>query len=72
MIASLRHFLGWMVSAFSSRQVSLAKTLLGFEIKNLRRVAALRRILLSFANYALRAWGKAQAARYLGELEVCC
>jgi len=28
--------------------------------------------LLSIADYTLRTWGKAQAARYLGELEVCC
>ena len=46
--------------------------MLGFEIKNLRRVAALRRILLSIGDYTLRTLGKAQAARYLGELEVCC
>jgi plasmid stabilization system protein ParE len=51
---------------------SLAKTLLGFEIKNLRRVDALRRILPSIGDYTFRAWGQAQAARYLGELEVCC
>ena len=28
--------------------------------------------LLSIADYTLRTWGSAQAARYLGELEVCC
>jgi plasmid stabilization system protein ParE len=28
--------------------------------------------LLSIGDYTLRTWGKAQAARYLGELEVCC
>jgi toxin ParE1/3/4 len=28
--------------------------------------------LLSIADYTLRKWGKAQAARYLGELETCC
>ncbi|HMD15345.1 MAG TPA: type II toxin-antitoxin system RelE/ParE family toxin [Terriglobales bacterium] len=28
--------------------------------------------LLSIADYTLRKWGKAQAARYLGELEACC
>jgi len=28
--------------------------------------------LLSIGDYALRTWGKAQAARYIGELEVCC
>jgi toxin ParE1/3/4 len=28
--------------------------------------------LLSIGDYALRTWGKAQAARYVGELEVCC
>jgi toxin ParE1/3/4 len=27
--------------------------------------------LLSIGDYTLRAWGKAQAARYLGELEAC-
>jgi toxin ParE1/3/4 len=28
--------------------------------------------LLSIGDYTLRRWGKAQAARYLDELEVCC
>ncbi len=28
--------------------------------------------LLSIGDYTLRTWGKAQAARYVGELEVCC
>ena len=28
--------------------------------------------LLSIGDYTLRTWGKAQAARYLRELEVCC
>ena len=28
--------------------------------------------LLSIADYTLRKWGKAQAARYLDELETCC
>ena len=28
--------------------------------------------LLSIGDYTLRTWGKAHAARYLGELEVCC
>jgi len=28
--------------------------------------------LLSIADYTLREWGKAQAARYIDELEVCC
>jgi len=28
--------------------------------------------LLNIGDYTLRTWGKAQAARYLGELEVCC
>jgi toxin ParE1/3/4 len=28
--------------------------------------------LLSIGNYTLRTWGKAQAARYIGELEVFC
>ena len=28
--------------------------------------------LLDIGDYTLRTWGKAQAARYLGELEVCC
>ena len=28
--------------------------------------------LLSIGEYTLRTWGKAQAARYIGELEVCC
>src|SRR6267143_494522 len=28
--------------------------------------------LLSIADYTLRRWGSAQAAGYLGELEVCC
>jgi len=28
--------------------------------------------LLSIGDYTLRTWGKAQATRYLGELEVCC
>jgi toxin ParE1/3/4 len=28
--------------------------------------------LLSIAAYTLRTWGKAQAARYIRELEVCC
>lgn len=28
--------------------------------------------LLSIADYTLRTWGKAQAARYISELEVCC
>lgn len=28
--------------------------------------------LLNIADYTLRQWGKAQAARYLGDLEVCC
>jgi plasmid stabilization system protein ParE len=28
--------------------------------------------LLSTGDYTLRTWGKAQAARYLGEFEVCC
>ena len=27
---------------------------------------------MSIADYTLRTWGKAQAARYIGELEVCC
>jgi len=27
---------------------------------------------MSIGDYTLRTWGKAQAARYLGELEVCC
>jgi toxin ParE1/3/4 len=28
--------------------------------------------LLSIGEYTLRMWGKAQAARYIGELEMCC
>jgi toxin ParE1/3/4 len=28
--------------------------------------------LLSIGRYTLRTWGKAQATRYIGELEVCC
>ena len=28
--------------------------------------------LLSIGDYTLRTWGKAQAARYIGELEICC
>ena len=28
--------------------------------------------LLGIADYTLRTWGKAQASRYLGELEDCC
>jgi toxin ParE1/3/4 len=28
--------------------------------------------LLSIGDYTLRTWGKAQAARYVGEFEVCC
>jgi plasmid stabilization system protein ParE len=28
--------------------------------------------LLSIGDYTLHTWGKAQAARYVGELEVCC
>jgi toxin ParE1/3/4 len=28
--------------------------------------------LLSIGEYTLRTWGKAQAARYIGELEMCC
>ena len=28
--------------------------------------------LLSTGDYTLRTWGKAQAARYIGELEDCC
>jgi toxin ParE1/3/4 len=28
--------------------------------------------LLSIGNYTLQTWGKAQAARYLAEFEVCC
>jgi len=28
--------------------------------------------LLSIGDYTLRTWGKAQADRYLGELETCC
>jgi toxin ParE1/3/4 len=28
--------------------------------------------LLSIADYTVQKWGKAQAARYLGELEFCC
>ncbi len=28
--------------------------------------------LLAIGDYTLRKWGKAQAARYLGELETCC
>jgi toxin ParE1/3/4 len=28
--------------------------------------------LLSIGDYTLRKWGKAQSARYLGELETCC
>jgi plasmid stabilization system protein ParE len=28
--------------------------------------------LLAIANYTLRKWGKAQAVRYIDELEVCC
>jgi toxin ParE1/3/4 len=28
--------------------------------------------LLSIGDYTLRTWGRAQAARYLGELEDCC
>ena len=28
--------------------------------------------LLSIGDYTLHKWGKAQAARYIGELEVCC
>jgi toxin ParE1/3/4 len=28
--------------------------------------------LLSLGDYTLHEWGKTQAARYIGELEVCC
>ena len=28
--------------------------------------------LMRIADYTLRTWGKAQAARYISELEVCC
>jgi toxin ParE1/3/4 len=28
--------------------------------------------LLSIGEYTLRTWGKAQAARYISELEMCC
>jgi toxin ParE1/3/4 len=28
--------------------------------------------LLSIGDYTLRTWGRAQAARYISELEVCC
>jgi toxin ParE1/3/4 len=28
--------------------------------------------LLGIGDYTLRTWGRAQAVRYLGELEVCC
>jgi toxin ParE1/3/4 len=28
--------------------------------------------LLSVGDYTLRTWGKAQAVRYIGEIEVCC
>jgi toxin ParE1/3/4 len=28
--------------------------------------------LLNIGDYTLRKWGKAQATRYLGELEACC
>ena len=28
--------------------------------------------LLSIGDYTIRTWGKAQAAGYLGELQVCC
>jgi len=28
--------------------------------------------LLGIGEYSIREWGKAQAARYLGELEACC
>ena len=28
--------------------------------------------LLGIGDYTLRTWGRAQAARYIGELEVCC
>jgi len=28
--------------------------------------------LLSIGEYTLRTWGKTQAARYIGELEMCC
>jgi toxin ParE1/3/4 len=28
--------------------------------------------LLSIGDYTLRTWGRAQAARYIGALEVCC
>ena len=28
--------------------------------------------LLSIGDYTLHTWGKIQAARYIGELEVCC
>jgi toxin ParE1/3/4 len=28
--------------------------------------------LLSIGDYTLHKWGKAQAVRYIGELEVCC
>jgi toxin ParE1/3/4 len=28
--------------------------------------------LLSIGDYTLRSWGKAQAAHYIGELQVCC
>ena len=28
--------------------------------------------LLSIGEYTLRTWGKAQAARYINELELCC
>jgi toxin ParE1/3/4 len=27
---------------------------------------------MSIGDYTLRTWGRAQAVRYLGELEVCC
>ena len=27
---------------------------------------------MSIADYTLRTWGKAQAARYIRELEICC
>ena len=28
--------------------------------------------MLSIADYTLRKWGRAQAVRYIGELEACC
>ena len=39
------------------------------EFRFSRRAAA---DLMSIADYTLRKWGKAQAARYISELEVCC